>query len=117
MAKPSFGVFRKRIDIILALAEGNIQHEFSLWCGFKPKGGEAQGGNLAGIDKIDDLAAVNAVAGQAVGVPSDDALRPPFLYLLDHLVEDRPSRNLSRLFFNESFSNGQAFSLGKIAKL
>lgn len=117
LAKSSFGIFRKRIDIIFALAEGNIQHEFPLRRRLKPKGGEAQGGNLAGIDKIDDLAAINAIAGQAVGMPSNDALRPPFLYLLDHLVEDRPSRNLSRLFFNEGFGNGQAFALGKIAKL
>ncbi|UMX47612.1 MAG: hypothetical protein L7H18_04165 [Candidatus Nealsonbacteria bacterium DGGOD1a] len=98
------------------MAKRNIQHEFSLRRGFKPKGGEAQGGDCAGIDKIDDLAAVNAVAGQPVGVPSNDALRPAFLYLFDHLVEDRPSRNLGRLFFNESLDDGQILARSKIAQ-
>ena len=109
-------VLGKGINVILALAKRNIEHELSLWGWLKPKRGKTHRRDLASVHKIDQSSAVHAVAGEAVGMPRQDAHVPFMLDALYHVVENWTAGLLRRLFLNEFADDLQSFSSGELAQ-
>src|SRR5207245_11115485 len=68
-------VFAERIDIVLGLAEHDPQHEFALGRVLEGVGRETQIKQLAGVEEVEYLAAVDGIARQPVGVPGKNTAR------------------------------------------
>ncbi|HSY18441.1 MAG TPA: hypothetical protein VK815_08920 [Candidatus Acidoferrales bacterium] len=80
--KPALGVFRKGINVVFAETKIIVEHQFSLRRVLKPRAGEFERLNDAGVQHVNDPSAVHAVAGEAVGVPREYAIRFSGLYAL-----------------------------------
>jgi len=57
------------------------------------------------IKEVDDLAAVKGVAGEAIGMPRDDALSLPFPNQAEHVVEYWAARHLGAFGFLQNLNN------------
>jgi hypothetical protein len=66
--------------------------------------------------EVNDLASVDAVPSQAVGVPSEDAFRFAGLKTRKHVVEERSSWRFGRLLFDEFGHDGDVLAFGEFAK-
>ncbi|OGZ21121.1 MAG: hypothetical protein A3C48_01935 [Candidatus Nealsonbacteria bacterium RIFCSPHIGHO2_02_FULL_38_75] len=93
MAQTTLRVFGKRIHIVFALPKSDIQHKFSLRRWFKPKLWKLQRRNTPAINKVNYLSAVNRIARQSIGVPSQNSVRLVFFNSLYHSAEYRTARN------------------------
>ena len=113
----AFDVFRKIVNVVFALAEGDVEHEFAMRRCFKAKCGKAQILNFADVHQVHDPAAVNAVTGKAVGMPCKDAVGVAFLDLAQHEIELRASRRFGRATLIKGADNVQSFALGHFLKL
>ncbi|MDD4902827.1 MAG: hypothetical protein PHE24_06900 [Patescibacteria group bacterium] len=74
------------------MAERHLKHKETLRSGFKPKGGEAQRDDRAGIYGVNDAPAIYTIARQAVRMPgyNTDTLFH-FLYFSHHYAKDFPA--------------------------
>ncbi|HPA25513.1 MAG TPA: hypothetical protein PLK76_02015 [bacterium] len=93
LAQPSFRIFGKRIHIIFALPEGNVEHKFPLRSCFKPKCGKFQHCQVPAVQEINYLAAINRIARQSVGVPSQNSVGLASFYALHHFIKNRSAWN------------------------
>ncbi|MCX6813549.1 MAG: hypothetical protein NTV77_03700 [Candidatus Azambacteria bacterium] len=57
------------------------------------------------MEKPAYLPAVHGIAGEAVELPTDNALRFALFYAGEHFVEDGTAGNFSRLLFNKFLGN------------
>ncbi|MEK7579736.1 MAG: hypothetical protein AAB469_00910 [Patescibacteria group bacterium] len=95
------------------MPKSDIQHEFSLRRGIKPKCGKFQLTNFGGINQVNYSAAINAISRQSVGMPRQNSLSKSFLYEREHLVENRSPRFFGCLAFHELLHDLQMLSLGQ----
>ncbi len=90
-------IFREVFDIILRLAERNVEHELALRRVLKPSRGEFQGGERARVEVVDQAPAIHRIPRQAVGVPSQNRLRLAPFDRFEHFIENGPPRLFRRL--------------------
>src|SRR3546814_9390235 len=98
-AVPALHVLREAVDVVLRVPEYDGEHELALRVVLEGEGGELEVPERAAVEEVHDAAAVDRVAGQAVGMPGDDALGVAALDAAEHLVEDRPTRCFRALRF------------------
>lgn len=110
-------IFREVINIVFALAEGDVEHEFAVRRCFKAKCGKAQILNFTDVHQVHDPAAVNAVTGKTIGMPCKNAVGVAFLDLAQHEIELRASRRFGRATLIKGADNVQSFALGHFLKL
>lgn len=84
-----FYVFAQAVHVVLRLAKEDVKHKLALRSVFKTVGREFEIGEFAVIQKVDDLPAVNRVAGQPVRMPGDDPVGFASFDALNHAVEKR----------------------------
>ncbi|OHA42249.1 MAG: hypothetical protein A3G59_03045 [Candidatus Taylorbacteria bacterium RIFCSPLOWO2_12_FULL_47_20] len=101
LAQSSTDIFAQRINVVFALPEGDVEHKFSLRGVFCPKSRELQHRQMPAIQKINNAPAINRIARQSVRVLTDNAVRFPALYAVEHIVKNRATRNFRGLFFNQ----------------
>ena len=89
------------------------EHELAVRVRLEDEVGKFQVLDLAHINEVNDLASINHVSGQAVGMPRQNPGCLTFLNLGEHLVEDRPSGLLGSSAFDEFFAHGDTFALRK----
>ena len=63
LAETSFDIFTEVVDIVFGLTESEVEHELSLRSVIEPKGRKLEVKELAGVEQIDEVSAVNAVSG------------------------------------------------------
>ncbi|OHA19828.1 MAG: hypothetical protein A2W52_00745 [Candidatus Taylorbacteria bacterium RIFCSPHIGHO2_02_49_25] len=69
LAQTSFGIFGKRIHIILALSERHVKHKLSLRSGVAPKSRKFQARKFSCVEEINHFTSIHRIAGEAIGVP------------------------------------------------
>ncbi|HEY4477080.1 MAG TPA: hypothetical protein VJB56_00455 [Candidatus Paceibacterota bacterium] len=116
LAQTTLRVFGKRIHIVFALPKCDIQHKFSLRRWFKPELRKFQRRNMPAINEINNLATINRIARQSIGMPSQNSVHLAMFKFFQHFAEYRTARNFGRLFFHKLLNNGEIILLGKGAQ-
>ncbi|OGR63609.1 MAG: hypothetical protein A2X31_05355 [Elusimicrobia bacterium GWB2_63_22] len=116
MAYAALYVFREVVHVILGLAEGDRQHELTLWRRVKPERGKLQFQNLACVHQIDQFSAVNTIPREAVRVPGHYAVGRALLKASDHLVEYGAARLLGGFAFDELAGYGETVLFSVVAE-
>ncbi|MCO5045038.1 MAG: hypothetical protein M9935_07155 [Kiritimatiellae bacterium] len=94
-----------------------MKHQLALRGVLEPRSWKLQRAQRAGVQQVDDLAAVHAVASQTVRMPRENTRRFPGFDASKHLVEDGPARSLGRLLLHVFGNDVQSLGLGKIPQL
>src|SRR3989344_2615399 len=97
LAQSSADIFAQGINVVFALPKGDVEHKFSLTCVFCPECRKLQYRQMPAVQKINYSTAVNRIARQSVGVPTDDTVCLSALNPIEHFVEQRTPRNFCRL--------------------
>src|SRR3989344_8394275 len=69
---PALDILGKIINVVFALPKGNVQHEFSLRCIFKPVGRKFQVFNLSCVQEVDNLSSIYGISGETIWVPTQN---------------------------------------------
>src|SRR3989344_2131877 len=72
LPQTSLHILSQIIYKIFTLSESNVEHEQTLRCWFKPKGGKFEGLNQATIYEVDYLSTINAISRQSVWMPRNN---------------------------------------------
>src|SRR3989338_5691040 len=105
------------VDIIFALAKGDLHHKFPLRGVLKPKGGKFKKFYVAGVEEIYDPATINTISGEAIWMPSDNPVRLALFDSDNHVIENGAAGDLGCLRLGKLLLDGQFLLLGKKAKL
>ncbi|MFT3787358.1 MAG: hypothetical protein QM770_14520 [Tepidisphaeraceae bacterium] len=98
-------VLREVVDVVLAHAEAEREHELAVGRRLEVERRELQVAKLPGVDEIDEPAAVEAVPRQPVRVPREDADGLARFDPVEHRVKDRTPRLLGALLLREDIDH------------
>src|SRR3989344_4963578 len=115
LAKPALHIFNEIIRKILTLTECHLQHKFPLRSWLKPKLRKAQRSDSTCVYEIDNFTTVNAIAGETIGVPSEDSICLTSLNRVHHFCKLLSPRHLCAFRFLKFSENFKIFSTRKFS--
>ncbi|MDO8468780.1 MAG: hypothetical protein Q7S29_03425 [Candidatus Peribacter sp.] len=110
-------VLAQIIHVVLALPEGDIEHELPLRRALKPKAAEFEILECSRVQQVDDLSSINAIARKAVRVPRQNTLCFSFLDPCQHFGEDASPRFFCGFRLLEGGDDFQLLFFCKVAQL
>ncbi|OGJ84062.1 hypothetical protein A2529_04700 [Candidatus Peribacteria bacterium RIFOXYD2_FULL_58_15] len=114
LANPALHVLAQVIHVVLALPEGDIEHELSLRRTLEPEAAELEVLERSRVQQIDDASSINTITRKAVRVPRQNALCLSFLDPCQHFGEHGSPRFFCGFGFLEGSRDFQLLFFCKV---